>query len=215
MSAKRGRPRKFDRDRVLREAMEVFWLSGFQGSSINDLSRAMGLAAPSLYAAFGSKEELFREAVVLYLETESDTAWQALEQAPRLRDAIGSLLVETVRLFARADSPRGCLLVLGDKGMSPLSASVRQELQARRDAKRQQLLVRLRRALDEGELPPNTDVEALAASVFIFMSGLSIETADRISEARLLKAIDDFMARWPLPMPAGSPTPTPPHCTCP
>lgn len=203
--ARRGRPRTFDRDQVLRQAMELFWLNGFQGSSINELSQATGLAAPSLYAAFGSKEALFGEAVALYLAREADTAWQALDQAPRLADAIRSLLADTVRLFARAGSPRGCLLVLGDKGLAPPSASVRQALQAQRDARRQRLSARLRRALDDGELAADTDVDALAAAVFIFMSGLSIETADGISEARLLEAIDEFMARWPRPPQARRP----------
>jgi AcrR family transcriptional regulator len=195
--AKRGRPRHFDREQVLAQAMHVFWVSGFQGSSIHELSQSMGLAPASLYAAFGSKEALFEEAVALYLATEAEKSWQAFEQAPRLREGVRALLVETVNVLTHTERPRGCLLVLGDKGMSPSPDSVRHVMRQQRDLKREQLLARLQRALTEGEIIDSTDVDALAASVFIFMSGLSIETADGAPETRLLSAISEFMSRWP------------------
>ena len=195
--SKRGRPRHFNRAEVLARAMEVFWVNGFQGSSIHELSQSMGLAPASLYAAFGSKEGLFEEAVALYLATEAEKSWQAFEQADRLRDGVRSLLIETVNLLTHTERPRGCLLVLGDKGMSPSPDNVREVMRKQRELKREQLAARLQRALTEAEIPPSTDVDALAASVFIFMSGLSIETADGASKARLLSAIGEFMSRWP------------------
>ena len=195
--AKRGRPRHFDRGRVLAQAMQVFWLSGFQGSSIHELSQSMSLAPASLYAAFGSKEALFEEAVSLYLATEAEKPWQVFEQAPRIRDGVHSLLVETVNVLTHSGRPRGCLLVLGDKGMSPSPDSVRDVMRKQRDLKREQLLARLQRALAEGQITAATDVDALAASVFIFMSGLSIETADGAPKTRLLSAIGEFMSQWP------------------
>jgi hypothetical protein len=81
--------------------------------------------------------------------------------------------------------------------MSPSPDNVREVMRKQRESKREQLAARLQRALTEAEIPPSTDVDALAASVFIFMSGLSIETADGASKARLLSAIGEFMSRWP------------------
>jgi len=194
----RGRPREFNREEALRQAMELFWVGGFQGTSISDLSKATGLSAPRLYAAFDSKEELFREAIALYVTTEAGGSWQALEDASCAKLAVRALLVETVKLLTHKESPRGCLLVLGDKGIAPVLDSVRAELRFQRNLKRVELTTRIRRAIDLGEISCTTDAEALAASVFIFMSGLSIETADGASDEQLFAAIDDFMARWPI-----------------
>jgi AcrR family transcriptional regulator len=174
--------------------MGVFWTSGFQGSSISELCQAMGLAAPSLYAAFGSKEELFKEAIALYLSTEGSAPWQALEEDTCLQAAISSMLCATASLFLQTASLRGCLLVLGDKGLSPSSGSIHDWMKKQRDKKRKQLTTRLTRALSEGELQRDTDIDALASTIFIFMSGLSIETADGVTKEVLFRSIDAFMS---------------------
>lgn len=198
MNRPRGRPRDFDRDQALRQAMEVFWLHGFQGSSIAALTQAMGVkSTPSLYMAFGSKEQLFLEALDLYLGTQSCAAWDALEKVQPVADAIRIMLTQTVKLFSRAATPRGCLLILGDKAMVPASAVIQDAMRARRLTQRRRLAQRLQRAVEERELPASVDGHALAGAIFMFMSGISIETADGVPEAQLVDSVNVFMSHWP------------------
>src|SRR5258707_15468488 len=108
----RGRPRGFDRTEALVRAMKVFWARGYEGASISDLKAEMGIGSPSLYAAFGSKEELFREAVKLYSATEGSDTWRSLQTAPTAREGIEGVLMYTARAFTRPDKPPGCLVGL-------------------------------------------------------------------------------------------------------
>jgi AcrR family transcriptional regulator len=177
--------------------MEVFWLNGFQGSSIAALTQAMGVKnAPSLYMAFGSKEQLFLEALDLYLGTQSCAAWEALEKVRPVTEAVRIMLTETVKLFSRAATPRGCLLILGDKAMAPASAAIQDAMRAQRMIKRRQLARRLQRAVEERELPASVDAQALAGAIFMFMSGISIETADGTPESQLIDSVNVFMSHW-------------------
>lgn len=198
MNRPRGRPRDFDRDQALRQAMEVFWLHGFQGSSIAALTQAMGVkSTPSLYMAFGSKEQLFLEALDLYLRTQSCAAWDALEKVQPVAEGVRFMLTETVKLFSRAATPRGCLLILGDKAMVPASAIIQDAMRARRLIQRSRLAQRLQRAVEERELPEGVDGRALAGAIFMFMSGISIETADGVPEPQLVDSVNVFMSYWP------------------
>ena len=105
--AERGRPRSFDRAAALRRAMEVFWAKGYDGASLSDLTAAMRINSPSLYAAFGSKESLFREALALYSATEGTEIWTALPDAPTAREAIERFLRATAEAFTRGASLGG------------------------------------------------------------------------------------------------------------
>ena len=124
----RGRPRSFDRAAALRRAMELFWAKGYDATSMSDLTAAMGINSPSLYAAFGCKEALFEEAVALYGESEGTEIWNALE-APTAREAIGRFLRATAESYTRPGKPAGCLIVLGalhaDKGSERASLALR------------------------------------------------------------------------------------------
>src|SRR3990170_1290477 len=103
----RGRPRTFDRTAALARAMEVFWVKGYEGSSMSDLTAAMGIASPSLYAAFGSKEELFRQALKHYSDTEGRHIWDGVEDAGTAYEAVESFLMRTARVFTRRAKCRG------------------------------------------------------------------------------------------------------------
>jgi AcrR family transcriptional regulator len=100
-SKQRGRPRTFDRHAALTSAMETFWLKGFDGCAISDLTAAMNINSPSLYAAFGSKEDLFREALDLYVGLEGEATRCALEGPRNVRDALGTMLKRSVEMFTR------------------------------------------------------------------------------------------------------------------
>ena len=194
--AERGRPRSFDRDAALRRAMEVFWTKGYEGASISDLTEAMGIGSPSLYAAFGSKEALFREAIELYGRTEGPQIWDVVENAPDARAAVEGFLTATAHSFARPGKPRGCMVVLSQLNTTEASASVCAALRENRAQGQAGLERRLRRAVEVGELAPGTDVAALAAFYLTVQQGMSIQARDGASEETLLAVAKGAMAAW-------------------
>ncbi len=194
--AERGRPRSFDRDAALRRAMEVFWVKGYEGASISDLTGAMGIGSPSLYAAFGSKEALFREAIELYGRIEGPEIWDAVENAPDARAAVEGFLTATAHSFSRPGKPRGCMVVLSQLNTTEASASVCAALRENRAQGQSGLEARLRRAIGDGDLPPSVDVAALAAFYLTVQQGMSIQARDGASEDRLLSVAKGAMAAW-------------------
>ncbi len=193
--AERGRPRSFDRDAALRRAMEVFWAKGYEGASIADLTAAMGINSPSLYAAFGCKEALFREALALYGETESCTIWGAME-APTAREAVAGFLMRTARAFTRPGKPRGCLVVLSALHATENSETVRRELVRQRAKTVEDLAERLRRGVETGEIAPGTDVKAVAQFYVTVQQGMSIQARDGASRERLEAIARAALAAW-------------------
>ena len=194
--ARRGRPRGFDRDEALHRAMEVFWERGYEGTSISELTRAMGINAPSLYAAFGSKEELFRDAVARYDAHEGSATERALGEQPTARAAIEAMLRENADLYADPTRPSGCMVVLGTTTWTPHNAEVRRYLAGLRHRTSELIRERLERAVEAGELPPGTEVEALAAYYNTVLEGLSIQARDGASREAMHAIIDCAMATW-------------------
>ena len=194
--AERGRPRSFDRDTALRRAMEVFWVKGYEGASISDLTGAMGIGSPSLYAAFGSKEALFREAIELYGRIEGPEIWDVVENAPDARAAVEGFLTATAHSFSRPGKPRGCMVVLSQLNTTEASASVCAALRENRAQGQSGLEARLRRAVGDGDLPPSVDVAALAAFYLTVQQGMSIQARDGASQERLLAVAKGAMAAW-------------------
>src|SRR5690349_16514235 len=144
-TARRGRPRAFDRDAALRRAMEVFWIKGFAGASLSDLTGAMGINAPSLYAAFGTKEELFEAAVDLYAATEGPILWGHLNVAPTAKEAVRLLLDSSAIAYTDPSNPPGCLVVLGAIVGGDPGESVAASLAARRAEGLEQLTERIQK----------------------------------------------------------------------
>lgn len=192
----RGRPRGFDREAALRRAMEVFWTQGYDNASLADLTQAMGINAPSLYATFGSKEALFHEAVALYVQTEGSGIWEQVETAPTARAAIAHVLHATAEAFTRGDTPRGCMIVLAAPQMQGANAQVCDALKAHRQANGCLLERRLKRAVEEGELPASTDCHALANYFVTVQHGMSIQARDGASRETLQAIADCAMASW-------------------
>ena len=129
----RGRPREFDRAKGLRKAMQVFWSLGYEATSMADLREAFGIKQASLYAAYGSKEELFREAVALYQQTDGIATPRALAVEIPTREAIQSMLQDAVDMFTEADVPRGCLLVLSTINCTAENKGIQEHLSALRE----------------------------------------------------------------------------------
>jgi AcrR family transcriptional regulator len=193
----RGRPRSFDRDEALECAMRLFWSRGYEGTSISDLTEAMGVTPPSLYSAYGDKRRLFFEAVERYEQTVGCFARKALTQEPTAERAVRRLLLEAVKTFAAPKNPKGCLMVLGATNCSSESAEVGAALAEHRRAAEAALRARLLAGQEAGEFAAHTDVDALAVLVTATLFGLAIKAQDGASRARLSKVVEQLMTIWP------------------
>jgi AcrR family transcriptional regulator len=195
--SERGRPRSFDRAAALRRAMELFWAKGYEGTSLSDLTTAMGINSPSLYAAFGSKETLFREAVQLYGASQGTEIWDGIPRAPTARAAIARFLQATAESFTRRGKPRGCLIALGALHARDASnAVVCRELRDHRAQNAKTLRLRLERGVAEGELPEGFDCRAAATFYATVQHGMSIQARDGASRETLLAVAQCAMAAW-------------------
>jgi AcrR family transcriptional regulator len=195
--AQLGRPRGFDREQALRRAMEVFWALGYEGATLTDLQKAMGgITAPSFYAAFGSKEELFREAVELYSQTLGVPMMQALAEGPTARASLEGLLQAAVEAFRKPGLPRGCMLVLGAMNNAPANKGVQDYLRGLRARRQKAIQQRFLRGVAEGELPPGLDLAAFASFYTTVIDGLAIQARDGASRKTLKFAARCAMAAW-------------------
>ncbi|MEU7766102.1 TetR/AcrR family transcriptional regulator [Nocardia sp. NPDC049190] len=195
--AERGRPRAFDRTEALRRAMEVFWEHGYEGSAMSDLTAAMGINSPSLYAAFGGKEALFREAVDLYGRTDGGFTDRALRDEPTARASIEAMLRDNAIAYTDESKPHGCMVVLAGSTYTTRSASIRDFLIEKRRETTDDIRERLDRGVRERDLPAETNTAALAGFFTSVLYGLSIQARDGASLAELTASIDCAMAAWP------------------
>ncbi|WP_184727969.1 TetR/AcrR family transcriptional regulator [Saccharopolyspora phatthalungensis] len=195
-----GRPRAFDEHEVLERAMHLFWEKGFDTTSMSDLVRATGINSPSIYGAFGSKEQLYLRAVGLYTEIEGGLTARAMSEHGTAKAAIEAMLKQHVVLFTRFDSPRGCLIVMGAANASSAGEEVRNLLVRHRAEIGETIRARIVRAVEDGELPSSSDPAALAQLYHGFLNGLSIQISDGIPPEVLCLAIDNLMAGWGAPL---------------
>ncbi|WP_252441814.1 TetR/AcrR family transcriptional regulator [Pseudonocardia humida] len=190
MLQKRGRPRGFDRDAALQRAMEVFWEHGYEGTSIADLTAAMDVRPPSLYAAFGSKEELFREAVARYEEIEGGPPLRALREAPTALAGIEALLRANVADYTDPAKPKGCMVVLAATTYTPSTEGVRDFLAEQRRGSTAAVHDRLVAGRAAGDVPPGADIRGLAAYVTSVQFGMSLQARDGASAEELSTVVD-------------------------
>jgi len=195
-SRKIGRPLSFDRDAALYQAMLLFWRHGYEGTSLSDLTAAMGVTPPSIYAAFGDKRRLFLEAVDRYLSGPV-TAKSIIADAATAREAAADLLHASVAGFTGTDTPPGCLLASATISCSAAAMDVQQALAARRQAIEADLRTRFVQAMATGELPAGTDADALAGHVMAVIQGLSTLARDGAPREKLARIAETAMAVWP------------------
>jgi AcrR family transcriptional regulator len=190
-----GRPREFDVDQALDQALEVFWRNGYEGASVADLTQAMGISPPSLYAAFGNKEGLFRKALDRYVEKRT-TFWQEAVEAPTARQMVERLLAGTVDFLSDECNPSGCLLVRGAMSCSEAADTIARELTARRAEGETILRDRLEQDRAKGTLPPDLDPTDYARYVMTVLEGMSVRAAGGASRDELRKVADMALRNW-------------------
>lgn len=191
-----GRPRSFDRDEALSSALQVFWTKGYADASMAELTTAMGINAPSLYAAFGSKEALFREAVRLYTEREGAALWASMGEAETAREAIEGLLLATAEASGRCDRPKGCLLVLSGAHPEALPEGACGEVARIREDSRAVMEDRLRKAQSSGEIGPTADPMAIAAFYTTVQQGMTFRAREGAAPDELAATARAAMLAW-------------------
>ena len=192
----RGRPRKFDRAEALDTALKLFWQHGYEGTSIAMLAEAIGVKVPSLYAAFGNKENLFLECIERYGELNGALYHESFKR-PTAREVARSILEGEVELVTRRGTPDGCLMVQGALVTSPESEKIRKMMAGMRAMAEKWIEERFQMAVDEGDLPKSADPSALACYLMTLNSGLAVQAKSGVKKKQLLKVIDAAMANWP------------------
>jgi len=194
----RGRPRQFDTQKALDAALLLFWRYGYEGTSLAALTKAIGINMPSLYAAFGNKEMLFRKALDRYLQKPASYLPKALQE-PTARRAVEKLFRGAIDMVMHPRHPDGCLLVQGALAAGPAARAIRKELSLRRAAAEAAVRRRWERAIAEGDLPASVDAAQLARYVLTVLWGLSVQAAGGATRAQLKQVVELALRCWPNP----------------
>jgi AcrR family transcriptional regulator len=193
----RGRPLSFDRDAALETAMHVFWERGYEAASISDLTSAMGITPPSLYTAFGDKEQLFLEAIERYALGYGSAGVRALKEEPSARGAIERWLLEAASELTQPCHPKGCMVVMAATNCSAAAERVQDALLLRRTEAIANVGRRIQGGIDDGELPPDTDAQDLANFYATIYQGMSMQAKDGATHESLLATVRTAMRSWP------------------
>jgi AcrR family transcriptional regulator len=192
-----GRPREFDRSAALEAAMVLFWRKGFAATSMNDLCDAMDVRSPSLYAAFGSKEALYLEAIQRYVEIFGPPVWDGLAQGATARAGVQNLLLAATESLPESHvTPGGCMAALAavcdewPAGIAGVVRKIRAEML-------RMLRSRLEAGVANGELPPTTDIEGLSRFYFSVYQGMAVQARDGAGAPELKGVVAAAMSAWP------------------
>jgi len=191
-----GRPREFDTDTALDRAMEVFWQKGFEGASLAELTKAMGINPPSLYAAFGNKEALFRKAFDRYA-AEKEAFFDELYRQPTARAVAEYYLRGAVTYLTDPARPRGCLAINNIMACGDSADRIRQELLAKRAIGEARMRERLERAKREGDLPKDADPLTLAHYLSAVLQGMAVQAAGGATREDLMQVAETALRAWP------------------
>ena len=198
-AAKRpGRPLSFDRDKALDAAVLQFWRTGYETTSVSELTHAMGITAPSLYTAFGDKESLFLECLQKYANPGPKTAPELIAEAASARQAAQELLEISARWFTQPEYPAGCLAASAASSGSLGSQRVRAALKNVRQENQKALQKRAERDIREGLLPKTANAQALASLTMAILQGMSTLARDGASQKALLELVRTAMTAWPV-----------------
>ena len=198
--AKLGRPLSFDREAALGRAMHLFWAHGYEATSIADLTAAMGITPPSLYAAYGDKKRLFLEAVALYRAgtgAGSVASDQMIDDAATAADAARQMLDGSALHFTGPDTPSGCLLATGAISCSAAAADVQAALAGIRQGIEAHLRDKITADMASGEISQDIDADILAAYIMAVIQGMSTLARDGAPRQKLQSLATAVMRGWP------------------
>jgi AcrR family transcriptional regulator len=194
----RGRPRSFDRSAALERAVRLFWEHGYDATSISDLTRAMGIGAPSLYAAFGDKKTLFEEAVESYVQRYGGFMPRALKEEPTARNAIERTLREAAVEYTIPGRPPGCMVITSVGNSAETSREIAVMMRSKREWNTLAFERRIRADVETGLLPAGTDARALARFAAAVMQGMSQQARDGATREQLEEIAEAAMRAWPV-----------------
>ncbi|GGV01174.1 TetR/AcrR family transcriptional regulator [Streptomyces spectabilis] len=198
----RGRPRSFDRETALEKALRTFWEQGYETTSVSDLTRELGIGAPSLYAAFGDKRTLFAEVLQRYAVSYGAFGARAMDEEPTARAGVERMLREAAAEYTDPSHPHGCLVI--HAAVNCATPEVEQTLRDQRNANIASFEDRIKAAVASGELPRDTDAAALARYVGAVLQGLSQQSRDGATREELEAVAEMSMRAWPASEPVGS-----------
>jgi AcrR family transcriptional regulator len=196
--AVKGRPREFCVDMALAAALRVFWSKGYEGASMTELTEAMGITKPSLYAAFGNKEQLFHKALDLYESEKLAYTREALKQ-PSARKVVEHFMRGAIELQMSGCDPKGCLGVMSALACSSEAESIRAHVIERRASSQAALIERFRRAQAEGDIPPHVDIQSLTSYLYAILQGMAVQAGSGATRDDLERIVDTSLALWPSP----------------
>ena len=194
--ATKGRPREFCVDAALAAALRVFWSKGYEGASMADLTEAMGITKPSLYAAFGNKEALFNKALDLYEREKTDYMRAALD-APTARGVAERLMYGALDMYSCPENPNGCLGVINSVACGAEAECIRDAVVARSAAAKQAMLERFTRAKAEGDFPEDVDPAGIAAFLTAMNQGMAVQAGAGATRAELERLVETGLKLWP------------------
>lgn len=182
----KGRPKNFDREKALCAALNLFWEKGYEPTSVAELCQVMNINPPSLYCCFGNKAGLFLEAVRHYEEKYWEEPARRFMEEPDIYRAVEGYFNEATRILLAPHNPCGCMLVLAAINIAPEEKEIIEAIRAMRMETKKMFADRLARAIKDGQIPPDSDVPALAGSLNTFLEGLSLQARDGLFLSELL-----------------------------
>jgi AcrR family transcriptional regulator len=193
----RGRPRSFDREAALERAMLLFWEHGYEATSLSQLTAAMGISPPSLYAAFGDKQALFLQAVDRYVTRGGADTQSLMGDAKTAREGVAHFLEASAQRLVSPHFPRGCMVVLAAASCSEEAAPVQHKLAACRAAWEKTLRQRIEQGIAEGDVPASASPAALASFYMAVVQGMSLHAKDGATRKRLQEIAETALQAWP------------------
>lgn len=196
LTKQRGRPPSFNQDEALEKALNVFWMHGYEGTSMAELTEALGMNKPSIYAAFGNKEALFKKVLSKYLAGHVSFVAEALNE-PTAQKVMETFLFGAVAFLTKPNMPRGCMVVQGALTCGVGSAQIQEELIKHRQSYESALKRRFDLAITLADLPPQTNSAVLAKYLATMHQGLSVQATSGATKAELTEVVNLAMQNWP------------------
>lgn len=194
--AAKGRPREFCVDNALAAALGVFWSKGYEGASMSDLTEAMGITKPSLYAAFGNKEALFHKALDLYENEKLEYTREALKQSTA-RAVAEHFMRGAIDAQMSSCDPKGCLGVISATACGAEAASIKADVIQRRASSQAALVERFEQAKRDGDLPDHVDIPGLTSYLYAILQGMAVQAGSGATRAELERVVETSLMMWP------------------